>query len=170
MRCRCTRTVASSRSELRDVVPFVRLQPAVVAALERDGIVAEFVDTSARDSYWRLLADLWAEGGSFVVLEQDKVPSPGLLRELWDCSRPWCSTPVGMRGVDQPAPYPSLACTKFDASLMAADPFLLEKAGSLDLGFGERDWSRLDLAVAGLLGSVAECHWHEGGRVEHRHE
>jgi hypothetical protein len=161
---------AFSRSELRIVVPFVRLAPAVAVALERDGIAAEFVDTSGSDAYWRLLARLWSEGEAFIVLEQDKVPAPGLLAELWECERPWCSTPVGMRGVDQPAPYPSLSCTKFDASLMVADPLLLEKAGRLDLGFGERDWSRLDLAVAGLLESVAECHWHGGGRVEHRHE
>jgi hypothetical protein len=160
---------ASSRSELRVVVPFVRLEPAVVAALERDGIEAEFVDTAGLDAYWRLLADLWAHGDSFVVLEQDKVPAAGLLRELWECPEPWCSTPVGMRGVEVAAPYPSLACTKFGASLMAADPWLLEDAGRLDLGFGERDWSRLDLAVSGLLASVAECHWHEGGRVEHLH-
>lgn len=153
------------------LVPFVRLHPRLVAALAAEGVQAQFVDTSAGDAYWRTLRIWWMGGGSFVVLEQDKVPEPGLLSELWSCKHDWCTVRVDTRGGEPPAPYPSLSCTKFSARLIADAPRLLEQVGELDFGLGEREWSRLDLGIAGLLGGVyaRNVHWHEG-RVEHLHE
>jgi hypothetical protein len=154
---------------LNVVVPFVHFRPELRRALEADGIEARFIDTSGWQGYWIMLASMWEAGDTFIVLEQDKFPAPGALHELWECPRAWCTYPVPTRtgGV---SPYPALACTKFDASLMRADPDLMTKVGELDLGFGVREWSRLDLAVASFAENITECHWHRRGRVEHRHD
>ena len=108
------------------------------------------------------------------MLEQDKIPAPGLLQEMWDCDQKWCTTPVSMRGVEEASPYPSLSCTKFDGWLMRQYPQLMEDVGMLDLGGGEKEWSRLDLGIAALLQGhwslrPFTCHYHPGGRVEHLH-
>jgi hypothetical protein len=116
-----------------------------------------------------MLAEWWSRGETFIVLEQDKVPIRGALQELWQCGHLWCIFPVAMRGTATVAPYPSLSCAKFDSELIALDPDLLVKVGTLDLGFGEREWSRLDLAIAGLLAPLCAPHWHARGRVMHLH-
>jgi hypothetical protein len=150
-------------------VPFVRLRTELVEALAVEGLVANYVDTSGEDGYWKALRDEWAKGETFIVCEQDKIPAPGLLLELWECPESWCATPVPMQGHNRPAAYPSLSCTKFGAELMQAQPNLLEDVGRLNLGFGEKEWSRLDLGIYALLASQFDPHWHEGGRVEHLH-
>jgi hypothetical protein len=149
------------------LVPYVNLHPELVKAL--DGIPAAFVDTSGPTAYWETLAAAWDAGQTFIVVEQDKIPEPGLLEELWECPHVWCSVATAMRDSDQPASYPSLSCTKFSSTLMAAYPTLLEDVGRLDLGLGEKEWSRLDMGIAGLLGRTEIPHWHEGV-VEHKHE
>jgi hypothetical protein len=155
---------------MRVLVPYVRLSNATVAAVHAAGADVSFVETSGPTGYWQALADMWAEQRSTIVLEQDKVPEPGLLEALWDCAGDWCVVNAPMRGASERAPYPSLSCVKFSGSLMAAYPELLDFAGELDLGFGEKEWSRLDMAVAGLLGGRGwEAHYH-AGVVEHLHE
>jgi hypothetical protein len=117
-----------------------------------------------------MLAEWWPRGETFIVLEQDKIPVRGALQELWQCGHLWCTFPVAMRGGGPDiAPYPSLACTKFDRELMERAPDLMQNVGTLDLGFGEREWSRLDLAIAGLLEPLCAPHWHARGRVMHLH-
>lgn len=153
---------------MRVVVPYVRLEPEVYDALISERIHAAYVRTEAPDGYWTLLRDLWKQQGSFIVLEQDKVPAHGLLDELWGCPNPWCTVPVPMRGTDRCADYPTLSCTKFGAELMKSDPHVMDDVGEIDLGDGPREWSRLDLAIAGRL-SPWDPHWHEGGRVQHLH-
>jgi hypothetical protein len=154
---------------LRILVPYVTLAPELPAALDAQGITAAFVDTSSPTGYWETLAAYWDQGDTFIVLEQDKIPAPGLLKELWDCGRPWCTTPVAMRGVEETSPYPSLSCTKFGTACMATRPTLLDDIALIDFGLGYKEWSRLDLGIAGLLSMDFEPHWHAGGRVEHLH-
>lgn len=154
---------------MRVVVPYVDLEPAVALALEQQGIPAQFQDTSDDGAYWQLLHDLWAAGETVIVLEQDKVPAPGLLAELWGCPDLWCTTPVPVRNTTSCADYPTLSCVKFDAMLMAAVPLLIDDVGTIDYGFGVREWSRLDLGVAALLQTRFVPHWHEGGRIQHLH-
>jgi hypothetical protein len=154
---------------MRILVPYVRLHPRTKVVVAREASEAVFALTDGPTGYWDVLAENWDRRRSFIVLEQDKVPEPGLLRELWECPEPWCSARAAMRGTDEPAAYPSLSCVKFAGSLMVTYPRLLEDVGELDLGLGEKEWSRLDLAIAGLLSNVAEVHWHDG-RVEHLHE
>lgn len=156
-------------SRPRVLVPFVKLHPATKAAVYRDAGERKFAWTDDADSYWKVLAEWWSYGKSFIVLEQDKVPEPGLLQELWDCPAVWCTVKTPMRGSEEAAPYPSLSCTKFHADLIGTCPGLMWQVGSLDLGFGEREWSRLDLGIAGLLSNHAQPHYHDGV-VEHLHE
>lgn len=152
------------------LVPYLHLRPELPSALDAEQIQATYVETDGWDGYWRTLKAWWGRGETFICLEQDKVPAPGVLRRLWLCERPWCSPRVAMRGTIEPAPYPPLACVKFDAVLMKDYPRLLDDVGQLDMGLGEKEWSRLDLAIAGLLGTSWIHHWHEEERVEHLHE
>jgi hypothetical protein len=155
---------------MRVLVPYVRLSNATVAAVHAAGADVSFVETSGPTGYWQALADMWAEQRSTIVLEQDKVPEPGLLARLWECPESWCAVNAPMRGTDVLAPYASLSCVKFGARMLRAEPEVLWDAGELDLGFGAREWSRLDLAIAGLLeGRGFVPHWHVGV-VEHLHE
>ena len=140
------------------LVPYVNLHPATLAALHRDGVRPRFVDTSAPEAYYWCLAEAWARGEPFIVLEQDKVPEPGLLRRLWECSCDFCGVATPMRGTDATAGYPSLSCTKFGKRLLARQRDLMRDVGELNLGLGEREWSRLDLAISSLItdpGSLA---------------
>lgn len=151
------------------LVPYVTLSPQLPETLERQGVAADYVDTSGAEDYWAVLARYWDEGETFIVLEQDKIPAPGALIALWECAQPWCVYPVAMRGVAEVARYPTLSCAKFGASLMQADPDLLRKVGELDLGFGEREWSRLDMGIAAFCENITPAHWHEAGKIEHLH-
>ena len=154
---------------MKVLVPHVEHPRELQHLLEEEGINARYVSTHEPEGYWRCLAEAWEEGTSFIVLEGDKYPAPGALLELWECPGWWCTYPVPMRESEEPAPYPSLACTKFAWQLMTAAPLLMQHAGELDVGLGEREWSRLDLVVQGLLHNITEPHYHEAGRVEHRH-
>jgi hypothetical protein len=128
---------------------------------------------TSSDGYWQLLDAQWQLGRTFIVLEGDKHVSGNALDALWDCPKPWCTYPIPMQDTDATAPYASLGCTKFAAGLMVRHPTLMRDAGELG-GMGlppEQAWSRLDLAVAGLLEHLAgPVHWHPAGMVEHRHE
>ncbi len=151
------------------IVPYVEFDPALKRALEDDGVAHRFFYTGGPTGYWDLLYTEWCIGRTFIVLEQDKFPAPGALRELWECEHPWCMYPVAMRGTAAPSPYPSLACTKFDESLMKADRTLMRDVGEIDVGLGEKEWSRLDMIVSARMERLADPHWHAYGRVEHRH-
>lgn len=128
-----------------------------------------WLDTSGPQGYWDTLRRLWEDQQTVIVLEGDKFPAPGALQALWACDQSWCSYPVPMRAAGDAAPYPSLACTKFAAPVMRQVPDLMQWVGELDLGLGVREWSRLDMAIAGLLQPLLTCHMHEPGQVEHRH-
>lgn len=127
---------------------------------------------TSSDGYWRLLDAEWAKRETFIVVELDKFPAAGALEALWLCPARWCCYPIPMQNTTVVSPFPTLGCVKFDRSLMVEHPSLMRDAGELG-GLGlppEQAWSRLDLAVAGLLGHHLDCHWHEPGLVEHRHE
>lgn len=171
------REAAFSRG-LKVVVAYFRLNPAVPAALERDGITARYCDTSADDeAYWRLLRDLWSEGDTFVVLEQDKVPAPGAIQAIHDCPSLWCAYPVPRWQDGGYSDFPPLCCVKFHALLMERFPKLMEeKVGGVGIGDPRlavpRHYARLDMAVAlwvHLSIGRGVC-WHPRGMVRHEHE
>lgn len=150
------------------VVPYTVWPAELHEHLFQQGMHPHYADTSQPEGYYLLLSRLWATRETVLVLEADKFPAPGVLAELWRCPEPWCTVAVAMRGTEEPAPYPSLSCTKFASRLMYLVPDLMEHVGELDLGLGAREWSRLDLAIHGLLDPYGSVHYHEG-LVEHRH-
>ena len=155
------------------VVAYLRLHPKTVAAVwdsvdELDDVI--WADTSTSDTaYFELIAEHWRQGETFVVLEQDKIPDQGALRDLHDCPEPWCTYPVPMAHNGLPCDFVSLSCTKFGSDLMARYPDLMERVGRLEMGYGPKHWDRLDMAMAGRIHPRQKPHWHESGRVGHEH-
>lgn len=150
------------------------LNPAVRAALESEGIEARFCDTSADvEAYWRLLCVLWREGETTVLLEGDKVPVPGAVRAIYDCPSQWCAYPVPMQN-GQYCDFPTLACVKFGADLMARLPHVIEReVGTIGIGGGDvppRHWQRLDMALTLWLHQGRGVCWHPKGMVRHEHK
>lgn len=163
------------------VVAFCQLHPktaqAALAELKADAQIV-WADTSGSDTaYFEAIERHWAEGQTFVLLEQDKLPVPGALRALHDCPASWCTYPVPMAHNGQPCDFVSLSCTKFSAELMAAVPDLMDRVAKLNMGRGPKHWDRLDMSMAlectKALGRMRrppyECHWHPAGMVGHEH-
>lgn len=146
-------------------------EEAVLASIdELDEVI--WADTSSSDTaYFELLAEHWALGSTFVVLEQDKIPDGSALRELHDCPEGWCTYPFPMAdGSPAFRDFPTLGCTKFSAEIMRSNPHLPERVGKLRAMGLLADPKRLDMAIAVQLGRRVKPHWHEDGRVDHRHE
>jgi hypothetical protein len=123
------------------VCPYVPpLRPRVVEALA--GWDVAFVDVSGSDdAYWQLLADMWAKGTGFLLVEQDIVVRPDSLSELELCHEPWCSFQVPYVG----RLYAGLSCAKFSAALISRYPDALERiAGLSDEDHPPSHWCRLD--------------------------
>ena len=103
-------------------------------------------------SYWRLLCLYW-KLGSFIVVEQDVVPTRAQIDTLWACPQEWCAHRYQMDGIVESG----LGCTKFHSSLLE------RTAGLPDAIIDEhRHWQSLDAMVIGEL--------HRRGFVEHIHE
>ena len=160
---------------MKVVVAYCQLHPeterAIFSALEAGDVVI-WADTSYSDTaYFDLLSRHWAMGQTFVVLEQDKVPDDGALRELYECPEPWCTYPVPMAHNGEPCDFVSLSCTKFGSELMDRFPNLMERVGLMEMGFGLKHWNRLDMAMAGqIAGRGVTPHWHAAGRIGHKHQ
>lgn len=136
------------------------LRPEVVQALT--GWDVAFVDVSGSDeSYWQLLADVWAKAASFIVVEQDVVVRPDSLDELIECERPWCSFQVPYVG----RLYAGLSCAKFSAGLVGRIPDALERVATIERGEDPLHppchWCRLDSWLQHVLREEgAEMHVH----------
>ncbi len=71
------------------IVPFVKLNPWVEREM-RD-LRAIFYHTQGDNDYVDLVSDLWTRGDTFIINEQDKLPWPGAIQELWECPMIWCA-------------------------------------------------------------------------------
>src|ERR1035437_9438761 len=133
------------------VVPFVvgRLSGATRAAVPD----ATFVRMIDDQSYWRLLCRYWKLGQTFIVVEQDVVPTRAQIDTLWACPADWCAFAYDMNGIVSPA----LGCTKFSAAL-------LERTAGLPAAIisEHRHWQSLDAMIIGEL--------HRRRFTEHVHE
>lgn len=153
---------------MRVVVPYARnvgngapgLYPAVRAALEADGVTAEYIDVSgSRTAYHELFLRLWAEGSGFVNVEHDIVVRSGALSELWACAEPWCGFVYALSvGYDA-----YLGCAKFSDELVAGHPTVVAEIDQLpQLGMA-REWGRLDTRLKQVLedhyGLRIHKHW-----------
>lgn len=160
---------------MKVVVAYCQLHPETAVAAWNEFTPDDsfwFADTSGSDTaYFETLAEHWADGETFVLLEQDKIPAPGALRDLYSCEHPWCSYPVPMAHNGEPCDFVSLSCTKFGSELMKRWPDLMDAVGKRDMGYGPKHWNRLDIAMAfELWRRIGPVHWHPAGMVEHKHE
>lgn len=133
---------------LKVVVPYTVITvSAVVEALNEYAPQAEARSVrGGRSAYWALLAELWAAGEAFVIVEQDVEIHAKVLPSLTRCLRPWCGFPYTAKG------EVTLGCTRFSAALLAAHPDALELAGELyDGTVPKRSWQRLDSHLGQVL-------------------
>jgi hypothetical protein len=88
-------------------------------------------------TYSELLADLWEEGESVLMLEHDVVPYEDSIADIAYCPEPWCGYAyVDGGGFRKDAS--NLGCTKLSAELIAATV----EFGAAERG--ERDWRNCD--------------------------
>lgn len=114
---------------LRIVVPFVPGRLNRFTKAWGENREAEFRDVSCdREAYFRLLAELWADGRAFMVVEHDNVPPAGAVEQLAACPEPWCGYAYIYDPVRALAPLEGeLGCTRFSAGLLRMVPQLIEE-------------------------------------------
>ncbi len=123
------------------------LRPEVKQLGEDVGAIFEDVSGSEME-YGNLVAKLWQQGDSFLLIEHDILPTAALLEEMWACPEPWCSgfawhypefrtqPPVRHRQT-------ALYCHKFSASLIARTPAVPSAV--------RVRWTGMDLTLLGVL-------------------
>ena len=142
------------------MVPYVTLYPETRAALEADGIAAEYVDVSGSPSaYHDALEAVWRGGVGFTVVEQDIVVWPGALKALWACEWDWCGYAYSIG-----THYGSyLGCVRFSDELVAGFPGAFDAIAVLPPdGTPRRYWGRLDTRLKSVLetaGHEMHVHW-----------
>lgn len=129
------------------VVPYTVLAPETRASVPAD---ARRVRTGRPGDYHRLLVRLWGARRTFILVEHDVVPRPGLLEEMWDCPRDWCAAPYRCGTIVTTA----LGCTKFSGQLQARNADAVTR-------MKQREWFNLDGQLVGTL--------HQHGEAEHVH-
>src|SRR5579859_1254508 len=132
------------------------LQPETKSLGEMYG--ATFVNTDGATAYFAMYEKLWAEQRGFIAMEQDVLPAPGLIDEMWGCPHEWCS--VAYQGERQISVHASIALTKFSTALVRRVPDAMYRAGRLA---SERNWTQLDVALAWRVLLDEEnmrMHWH----------
>lgn len=113
--------------------------PAAVA-LQTEGVAPDVTVLASDSGYGELLADAWAAGAGFVLVEHDVVPWPGACAELVGCAEPWCAFRYPMGGRD----VVSLGCMKFSDHLVAGH-------ADLACGWATIPWHDLEGAVLGAV-------------------
>lgn len=74
------------------------LQRQVIASVVEQWSHYKLQLTSSRNpfAYGDVLRTLWRWPGEFVLVEQDVVPPPGAIAQLFTCDMPWCTHPHWM--------------------------------------------------------------------------
>lgn len=124
--------------------------------------------TDDEGAYGRLFRSLWAGRETFLILEQDVVPTGEQLSEIAGCGHGWCSFqyddglyPIG----------PMFGLARFDRQTMWDHPYAAEVA----LVIGKRrdtecEWWRVDSMVAKDL-MIRRVDWHQHDpAVTHTHQ
>lgn len=124
------------------VVPFTKLAPGVVDALEATGRSFDLAEMTDDESYWRLLRDLWAEGDDFAIVEHDVRVHSTVFDELEACPFYWCAYPNEyINGINY-----GMSCVRFRGELLWQAPWVMELVGAIsDELHPPRHWCRLDM-------------------------
>lgn len=167
---------APNRPAMNIFVPFTQVQPHTMVAMLWYLHHTTFVDVSGDDwDYVRYFEQRWAERKTFINVEHDVVPGPGVLDHMWECKEPWC---VEDYQGPPPAP-PSIAncfgVVKFTPEFMECVPdiwsdyragrhetFVESLVTPADAQVGQA-WRFLDVYlfeyVKGLIGFGPHHHW-----------
>lgn len=118
------------------VLPFTEegaIFDAVKLNLATQGLRPRLFKMERTYSYDLLFRQLWNRGAPFIIVEQDILPWPGALAQLWQCNEPWCGFPYFVFG--ELRSY--LGCTKFDPA----------KLGECPLSGDLREWMLIDKVI-----------------------
>lgn len=135
---------------VRVICPFTSIETEVRHALDATGWAWEAHDVSgSTTAYSDLLAELWRQGESFALVEQDIVVNPNSLSDLAYCDRGWCAFtyPFGNGGSIE-----GLGCTKFSAELIALCPDAIKYTWEhVDPRHPAGHWCTLDIRLNMVL-------------------
>lgn len=126
-------------------------------AIRSCGIVARTILLRGIDDYHALLLKLWSEKESFIIVEQDVIPTPEMIHELWNCKHEWCGARYLIAGGYMIQP---LGCTKFSAKMIEACPRMIEK-------LPHKRWYSLDGDIFTAGHDQAKMKLHGHGKVIH---
>ena len=135
-----------------------------LAVLYTAGFKVESFKMTDDLAYGRLLADLWAEGETWLNIEHDIFGvTPEIVREFETCPEEWCSSPYFYFGMPvSGTPGGGLGCTKFGAQLMARWPGMMTQAMELPYtGHPPWHWCGCDWRIYYLLrhGGLYSSEW-----------
>jgi hypothetical protein len=137
------------------------LDPATLRAIWRAKLPHTFhrLDTWDLGAYGRLFRRLWAKGETFIICEQDVVPTKAQLLAILTCDHDWCAYNYAD---DRYPPGPMFGLARFGAPALLAHPLAAERALILaDEQDREVDWANVDNRVArDLKIRGLECQFH----------
>ena len=143
---------------------FIR-SPSALAELVPD---AERIDVSGDEfAYGRLLAELWRDGDSFLIIEHDIEATIRALEEARCCGCPWGANPYrhGRSGLLREA----LGFTRFSSDLLRDFPDAVERSDEIKVQERGPDWLYLDGRLhATLVAAGYAVHMHRA-EVGHHH-
>ena len=117
--------------EILIYIPHVKIQPATLISLMGYNYIP--VETLGDYGYYEYFKKRWEEGKTFINLEQDIVPYPGALKELWDCPQDWCMYDIhvpcrwNLNLEDSNIGGYPLGCMKISSEMIKSTPKLWEK-------------------------------------------
>lgn len=160
---------------------YTHLHPKTAEALAAYAPDTIFIDTSSDIyAYNRVIEAYWGHD-DLVVIEEDKVVTPEVIRSFDSCDQLWCSYSyfVYPRPYRQRVSY-GLGCARFSAEVQQKVPvesFLYDDsraremhiAGTCELCNGKGCWKYLDSRIACQMWDRS-INVHVHGQVEHLHE
>jgi hypothetical protein len=131
----------------RIVIPSLTADSVAKRCLEAEGMHPEVHVLHDNHAYAQLVAELWRDGETFAIIEDDIAPWPGAIRHMLDCPRHWCGYHYCLPGrwdadeedVERKL-WGTTGCYKVSAAVMAAAPTLYER-------WDRHDWWHLDVAI-----------------------
>lgn len=122
---------------MKIVVPYTNPEAfqfkSVRVALEQDDYKADLRLVEGNEGYYNLLSEYFSNGNPFVVVEHDIIPWPGAIKQISDCSEPWCT--FSYRCAAGWLTW-GLGCVKFEPRRL---PNLMD--------FGCKMWNTLDRSI-----------------------
>ena len=112
------------------------LHHRVLPAILRSGHTARVWPMLSEESYFELMALLWANGRDFAIVEHDVEVDPDSLDSLDTCPAPWCafSYPVFAGDIAEAYGGPfGLGCVRFRRELLEELPQAVQLAGEMNL-------------------------------------